>query len=120
MARLSVYSRPSALAKLDLRSAEGRLLARVRSDLTRHVGGDPSAVQRALIDQIAMLQLHIAMMDARALEDGGLSARDGKQYLAWCNSAARLLRQLGLKGAPAPRRSLADHLATVGAGASAA
>ena len=119
MARLGVYSRPTALARLDMRSAEGRLLSRVRADLTAHVGGNPSAVQRALIDQIAMLQLHIAMMDARALRNGRLSERDGRQYLAWSNSAARLLRQLGMKGAAAKPRTLAEHLASAGTGASA-
>jgi hypothetical protein len=31
-------------------------------------------------------------------------------YLAWTNSFARLLRQLGLQAAPAPRQSLADRL----------
>jgi hypothetical protein len=119
MARVSVYSRPTALAKMDLRSPEGRLLARVRGDLTRHVGGTPSAVQRALIDQAAMLQLHVAMMDARALGRGGLSARDARQYLAWANALSQLLRQLGLRGTPAPRRSPAEHMAGTGTGAAA-
>ena len=111
MARLGVYSRPSALAKLDLRSAEGRLLSRVRADLTRHVGGDPSAVQRALIERITWLGLHIALMDRRTGADREMSERDGREYLSWVNSQSRLLRQLGLKGAPAPRRTLQDHLA---------
>lgn len=90
------------------------MLRAVRADLAAHVGGKPSAVQRALIDQAAMLQLHVAAMDRKAAEAetcGCLSERDARQYLAWCNSLSRLLRQLGLKGAAAAPASLADHLA---------
>ena len=37
------------LAKLDRRTKEGKALAELRDELTRHVGGAPSAVQRVLI-----------------------------------------------------------------------
>jgi hypothetical protein len=73
------------------------LMKRVREDLTRHVG-NPSAVQRALIDRAAMLTLHVALFDARALEAGGLSERDARQYLAYSNSLTRTMAQLGIRG----------------------
>jgi hypothetical protein len=39
------------LAKLDKRTKEGKALAELRDELTRHVGGAPSAVQRVLIER---------------------------------------------------------------------
>ncbi len=111
MRPLGPYSR-SALANLDGRTKEARLLRDFRADLAAHVGGKPSATQAALIQQAAMLQLHIALMDRKAAEGaGGLSVRDGREYLAWANALSRLLRQLGTKGTAAAPPSLADHLA---------
>ncbi len=80
----------------------------VKADLVKHCGGKPSAVQRMLIDQAAMLSLRLHLMDRASLSDDGLmSERNGRQYLAWANSLARLLRQLGLTAPPPPTRSLA-------------
>jgi hypothetical protein len=83
----------------------------VRADLIAHLGGSPSAVQRALIDRIAMLSLHVALFDARAVDSGTLNERDSRAYLAYSNSLSRALRLLGLKAAPPPRRSLSDVVA---------
>ena len=111
MPALGPYSRPSVLAKLDGRTREARLLAEVRADLTAHLGGNPSAVQRRMIERCAWLSLHVAQLDAKAVEGGGLTDHDHRTYLAWSAALTRMLRQLGLKGAPAPRRTLAEHLA---------
>ena len=92
--RIGPYSRPNVLAKLDGRTREAALLRRVRADLTAHVGGHPTATQRALIDRAALLSLHVALFDARALESGGLSERDSRSYLAYSNSLSRCLRAL--------------------------
>jgi hypothetical protein len=73
------HSRPNVLAKLDGRRREARLMQQVREHLMRHLGGSPSAVQRALVDRVAILSLHVALFDARALKAGGLSERDGRQ-----------------------------------------
>jgi hypothetical protein len=50
-AQLGPRSRPHMLAKLDKRTKEGKALAELRDELTRHVGGAPSAVQRVLIER---------------------------------------------------------------------
>ena len=106
------YSRPHVLAKLDRRTREARLLATLREELTAHVGGQPSAVQYAVIERAAWLGLRLAMMDAKAAEAGDMGERDGRQYLAWANSYGRLLRQLGGPAkAGSAERSLADLLA---------
>jgi hypothetical protein len=77
-------------------------MAGVRADLVKHVGGNPSAAQRMMIDQAAMLSLRLRLMDRQALQDGGASDRNGRQYLAFANSLSRLLRQFGLEAAKAP------------------
>jgi hypothetical protein len=113
MSRIGPYSRPHALAKVDGRTREARLMQRVRAELVSHVGNRPSATEMALIDRAAWLSLHVAQLDARAAEGRAFTEHDARTYLAWSNSLARTLRQLGLKGskASAPARSLAEHLA---------
>lgn len=106
------YSRPHRLANLDGRTKEAALLRTMRAELTAHVGGKPSATQRCLIDRAAMLTLHVALFDARALAAGVLSERDGRQYLAYSNALGRTMRELGIKGAAAAQPRLADVLAT--------
>ncbi len=82
---------------------------RVVRQLRQHVG-TPSHAQEMLIGRIAWLQVHLAAMDQRILQQGEMSEHTGKQYLAWANSAARMISQLGLQAAAAPRRSLLDRL----------
>lgn len=110
MPALGPYSRPASLARLDGRSREARLLAQVRRDLTAHCGGSPSATQGRLIERCAWLSLHVAQLDAKAAAGGALTEHDARTYLAWSNALGRALRDLGLKGAPPPARSLADYL----------
>jgi hypothetical protein len=101
----------TALAKLDQRTREARLVRSVRAQLTAHVGGKPSATQAALIEQAAQLALRIATMDRDFAKSGGLTEHDSKAYLAWANAYGRLMRHLGLKGAAERGPSLAEHLA---------
>jgi hypothetical protein len=50
------------MAKVDGRSAFGRLIRQVRSDLVQHVGSRPSAVQRMLIERAATLTGYLARL----------------------------------------------------------
>jgi hypothetical protein len=99
------HTRGKALvANLDWRSREAKVLVAAREELTRHVGGEPNAVQRVLIERGARLMLYLEMMDAKAFEAAGtLTERDSRQYLAWVNALRLCLRELGLKAAPAER-----------------
>ena len=111
------YSRPNALAKMDGRSREARLLQKTRADLIEHIGGKPTATQLSLIDRAAWLQLHVSLMDAKTMEEGGPSSeRDSRQYLAWSNALTRILRDLGADKKPGqrPKQTLKD-LITQGA-----
>jgi hypothetical protein len=121
MADIGPYSRPQVLAKLDGRTREARLLQSVRDELTDHLGGSLTVTQSTMVERAAFLTLHIALMDAKALESDGLSERDSRQYLAWNNALMRIMKSLGTdkpKAKPAAP-SLKDFLTggvTTGAG----
>ena len=64
MSVLGEYSREIVLARPDLRTREGRLFKRTRTELARHLGDVLTASQRALVDRAAMGRLRCAMLDA--------------------------------------------------------
>jgi hypothetical protein len=106
------------LAKLDRRTKEARLLEAARASLTRHVGGAPNDIQRVLIERASRLMVYIETMDAQALEDGTMSERNSRSYLAWTNSLRLTLRDLGVKAAPSEKLPdlhdiLAEHGTTL-------
>ncbi|OQP86024.1 hypothetical protein BTR14_13150 [Rhizobium rhizosphaerae] len=115
MHEVGPHSRPNVLAKLDGRRREAKLMQKVRKELSEHIGGKLTAPQRALIERAAMLTLHLALMDAKVLEEdaGPLSERDSRQYLAWSNALTRIMRDLGADKKPGqkPKLSLKDLLA---------
>lgn len=115
MRPIGPQSRPERLSKLDGRTKLAKLERKTRADLIQHVGGNPSATQMMLIEQASMLQMRINLMDRKTIDGVEMTDHDVRHYLAWCNSLARLLRQLGLKGAPQPKVTLADHLSARGA-----
>src|SRR5438067_9285685 len=108
MPALGSYTHAARLARVDGRSREGRLLRVVRDELSAQIG-KPSPAQTALIERAAWLSLRIAQLDVR-IANGGFTDFDSKQYLAWSNALARLLRTFGLKGAGARSVHLADVL----------
>jgi hypothetical protein len=75
-------SKTVTMAKVDGRSAFGRLIRQVRSDLVQHVGGKPTAVQRMLIERAATLTGYLARLDGDALSPAGLSDLRRREYLA--------------------------------------
>jgi hypothetical protein len=111
MKRIGPHSRPGKLAVIDGRSAEARRMKVIRADLTAHVGDNVSTTQKMLIGRIAMLMLRMELMDRKALKHGDLTEKDAREYLGWNNAVARMLKTLGLAGAPAKQRTLQDHLA---------
>ena len=114
MRRIGPYSRRGVLDKLDRRSAEYRFLRAARAELAEHVGGNPSAAQRALIERAAWLRLHIRLMDNRTAEGRELTELDSRTYLAWVNSLRMMMAQLG-PAVPLPSAkpaTLADLIAS--------
>lgn len=97
---------------IDGRSRQGRYLRAYERMLTEHVGGNPSATQRALICRAARLALHLELMDEAALRDGKpFTAHDHNHYVAWSNALARILARLGLEAPAARAPTLADVMA---------
>jgi hypothetical protein len=111
MPKVRPYSGPRVLQNIDGRTKEGRLLRDTRAELIAHLGGKPSATQKALIDRAAMLTLHVALLDQKTLGGGSMTTHDCNQYLAWNSALAKLYRLLGLKGAVAAPPSLSAYVA---------
>ncbi len=108
---LSPHSRRHRLAMLDGRTREARLLKAATDELTEHVGGNPSATQARQIARAARIELHMAMMDARSDQNGGvMTDHDSRQYLAWVNSYRLILRDLGLERRGPRQPTLAEAL----------
>ena len=82
-----------------------------RAELVAHVGGNPSAVQAAMIERACQLTLRIVAMDRKFAETGAQTDHDSRTYLAWSNSLTRTLAQLGVESATTAREpSIADLL----------
>jgi hypothetical protein len=111
MPKLGPHSRPDKLQVIDGRRAEAKLMKRVREELVAHCGGAPSSTQQILINRAAALSLRLHLMDREAAASGGLSEKNGREYLCWNNALVRLLRSLGLDSAASrqdPFETLAD------------
>jgi hypothetical protein len=104
--RIGPYSRPAAIVELDGRTKEALLMARVRDELTAHVGGNPTAVERILIERAVMLSLRCAQLDIKIMSGEVLTQHDNSHALAWNNGLRRCLVDLGLKArAPMSRET---------------
>lgn len=112
MPKLGAYSKEIVLARPDGRTREARLLKQMRGGLVAHLGGEErlTAPQRALVERAAMLQLRLATLDAKILNNE-FTEHDSRAYLAWSNSLTRLLAQLGLD--PADKSSPPDPMAAL-------
>lgn len=93
---------------VDGRSRSGRYLGRCRQELLRHLGDDPSPVQRALVERIARMQLQLSLLDERAATGAELSAAEHRAYVSLTSATIRAMRALGLKGAAPLLPTLAD------------
>jgi len=69
-----------------------------RRELTKHVGGNPSIVEVALIERCCWLQLRMAMLDKKIASGRDFTQIDSNTYLAWNNkpdtNPARLVLHL--------------------------
>jgi hypothetical protein len=107
-------SRPVTLAKLDGRTREAALMRQVRADLTEHVGGNPNAAQRVLIQRAVILALKCAQLDAAIIDGAELSLHATNHAIAWANALRRTIAALGVEPAAAqpvdPMERLNRHL----------
>ena len=105
---------------IDGRSREGRYLRHCEVELTKHVGGNPSFVQKLLITRAARAMLRLQLLDEK-MEDGSWSDHDARTFGGLNNALRLALRELGVKAAEAPPDPMkvfrADLHAMVGKGA---
>jgi hypothetical protein len=108
---LRPYSRSlrRRILHLDGRTAEGKFIRGLERELSAHLGGNLSVTQRLLVARVAKVSLRIELLDAK------ITNGDGNEFdikvLGGLSSQFRLmLRELGLKSAPAAPVSLAEAL----------
>jgi hypothetical protein len=87
----------TSLENLDGRTKEARMLKSFRNEFTAALGRKPNAVERAMIENLAWLQLRLLVLDRR-ITDGEFSRYDADVYNAHANSIARIAEKLGLIG----------------------
>ena len=90
------------------RTPEGRFIRAVEAQLSEHVGGSPSIVQRMLIRRLANVSLRLELLD-RKFAKAKPTDFDTKMYGALHNSFRLLCREIGLKGAEPPVPTIAEY-----------
>ena len=96
------------------RSREGKFLRRVEAELVAHVGGNPSFPQTLLIRRVSRAMLRLELMDSK-LDGPDWTDHDGRVFGGLSNSVRLMLRELGIKHAPASRKlSVLEYLAQQG------
>jgi hypothetical protein len=92
------------------------LMRRVRRQLTEHVGGKPSVVERMLIERAAVLCLRLAKIGEKIInESGPLTLCDTNFVIAWQNALTKVLKALGVDAAASPVPKLEDIIAEIAA-----
>jgi hypothetical protein len=97
------------LIEIDGRSAEGRFIRHLEAELTAHVGGDPTIVQRLLIERLIKIRCQLDRLDEK-LATGGWTDHDSRTYGGLLNAYRLTARELGLKPAAAKVPSLEEVL----------
>lgn len=112
--RLGPYSRKlhrGAIGDaIDGRSALGRFVRSLEAELTAHVGGKPSIVQRLLIDRIIRIRLQLDALDEK-LAGGNWTPHDGRTHGGLMNAYRLTMRELGIKAVADRQPTLAEALA---------
>jgi len=101
-AKLGPYSKWGRLHSVDLRTSEGLIVHRLRRELTEHCGGNPSVVQRTIIERCCWLQLRLALMDRKLAKGHDINECDSNSYISWTNALVRTMSRLGVTP---PKRS---------------
>jgi hypothetical protein len=105
-------------ASVDGRSAEGRFIRDLERQLVDHVGGEPSVLQRLLIDRLVKVRLQLDALDDK-LAAGNWTPHDQRTYGALLNALRLTAREIGLQPAAVKGPNLADYLAAKEAAAAA-
>jgi hypothetical protein len=88
------------LREIDGRSAEGRFARHLEAELIAHVGGNPSFVQKLLIEQMVKIRMQLDLLEER-LAEGNWTPHDSRTYGGLLNAYRLTARDLGLRPAAA-------------------
>src|SRR5882762_8665884 len=111
--KLGPYSRRlrrgaiGGLIEIDGRSAEGRFIRHLEAELTAHVGGNPTIVQRLLIERLIKIRCQLDRLDEK-LAGGGWTDHDSRTYGGLLNAYRLTARELGLRATAAKTPTLAE------------
>jgi hypothetical protein len=97
--KMPPHSRLLQRGCVDGRTREAKFLAAIRAELTEQVGGNPTPSERAIIDRVSWLRLHLTLLDEKVGAGGILSDHDVRHYLAYNNAVVRAMARLGAKKA---------------------
>lgn len=103
----------------DLRTQAGRELVAWEADLVEHLGGDPSAAERLVVQKIVTTELLVQDADRRLLGMASTVTRRNKyvglvrERQSLVDSQLRLLQSLGLQRRARPAKSLNDVVAEI-------
>ena len=107
--KLGKYSR-RPLAQIDGRLLEAHREKAIIAELTTHVGGRPSSVQRIMIARAARLLVMLESLERQILEEGTIGDLAGRQVLAWTNSLRQVLTALGVEPAESELPTLKAYI----------
>jgi hypothetical protein len=103
--------RGSLGSDIDGRSAAGKFLRRIESELTEQLGNNLTFSQKLAVRRIARLSLQAESFDAK-LASGDWTPHDSRTASGISNALMRALKDLGLKAKEPPRGpTLAELLA---------
>lgn len=80
--------------QLDGRTWQAKHLNDARAQFRANAGGLPGPLAAMTVERAAMLSLHLAEMDQRALAAGGMGEALMRDYLAMSDALARAVEQL--------------------------
>jgi hypothetical protein len=91
-------------ALLDRRTHEGKFAAELEDAVVEHLGGDPTAPQRLVIQCATLKALRVALLSQLMVTKEGMTDLADRQLVAWMNSLRLDLQALGMmKPEQAPR-----------------
>jgi hypothetical protein len=82
-----------SLDRLDWRTHPGRIARDLTAELVQHLGGEPTVVQRLLIERIVKAKLQLDVLGDK-LETGEWTAHDTRTYAGLSNAYRLALREL--------------------------
>ena len=116
MKRVGPYSKAIRLGaghSVDGRSRAGKLLRRVEAELLAQIPGEPTFAQKLLCRRAARAVWMLDELDMKLVEGRNWNACDSNTQGGLSNSLRLILRDLGIKAAPArPKPTLSSYLSS--------